>query len=94
MTYVCASVCVCVCVGVCVCACVCVCVCMHTMITVKGNIYTLLGILAEVYPEHVVVYSERLVSMYVGALKAEVCAKRPFHKYSFCSYLLLLLFFI
>ena len=46
------------------------------MILVKGNIYTLLGVLAEVYPQYVIVYSERLVTLYVNALKAEVSAAR------------------
>ncbi|XP_076445486.1 DNA-dependent protein kinase catalytic subunit-like [Babylonia areolata] len=43
--------------------------------TVKGNIYTLLGVMAEVYPEYVTVYSERLASLYVSALKAEMTSK-------------------
>ncbi|KAK7506702.1 hypothetical protein BaRGS_00002177 [Batillaria attramentaria] len=43
--------------------------------TVKGNIYTLLGVLSEVYPEYVTMYSERLVGLYVNALKAEMTSK-------------------
>ncbi|KAL8588519.1 hypothetical protein ACOMHN_043868 [Nucella lapillus] len=43
--------------------------------TVKGNIYTLLGVMAEVYPEYVTMYSERLAALYVSTLKAEMTSK-------------------
>ena len=84
--------------GLCVCVCVCVCtsvcarLCVHMLVLVKGNIYTLLGVLAEVYPVYVIAYSERLVSLYISALKAEVCAHNwllctdIFQKYYLCSY--------
>jgi len=48
-----------------VCACVCVC-------AVRSNLYHLLGIFAAVYPEHMVKYSNKLLEVYVGMLKAEV----------------------
>jgi len=41
-------------------------------IQVRGNIYVLLGVIAEVFPEYMMPYSERLVSVYLGTLKTEV----------------------
>ncbi|XP_041364232.1 DNA-dependent protein kinase catalytic subunit-like [Gigantopelta aegis] len=43
--------------------------------SVKGNIMNLLGVLSEVYPEKMLVYSDRLVSLYASALKAEMSSK-------------------
>ncbi|XP_052262779.1 DNA-dependent protein kinase catalytic subunit-like isoform X1 [Dreissena polymorpha] len=43
--------------------------------TVKGNIYVLLGVLAEVYPEFMMPYSERLTSIYLATLKSEMGSK-------------------
>ncbi|XP_052761107.1 DNA-dependent protein kinase catalytic subunit-like isoform X2 [Mya arenaria] len=43
--------------------------------TVKGNIYVLLGVVAEVYPENMMPYSERLISVYLGSLKTEMGSK-------------------
>ena len=38
----------------------------------KENIYILLGVVSEVYPEYMTDYAQRLVNLYIGALKAEV----------------------
>jgi len=40
--------------------------------TVRANLYHLLGVFASVYPEHMIKYSNKLLEVYVGALKAEV----------------------
>ena len=42
------------------------------MCAVRANLYHLLGIFAAVYPEHMVKYSNKLLDVYVGMLKAEV----------------------
>ena len=42
-------------------------------VIVKRCIYALLGKCAEVFPELLVDYSNKLVEVYVRALKAEVC---------------------
>ena len=42
------------------------------LFSVKGNILHLLGVLAEVYPEEMLVYSDRLINLYVSTLKTEV----------------------
>lgn len=34
--------------------------------------YILLGVIAEVYPEYMTPYAERLNGLYLGAIKAEV----------------------
>ena len=39
----------------------------------KYGIYSLLGTLAEFFPEFMVARADRLVQIYVGVLKAEVC---------------------
>ena len=39
---------------------------------VKYWLYALLGIFAEVFPEHMIGQSDRLVSIYVSVLKSEV----------------------
>ena len=49
------------------------CLCPPLLSTVRGGIFQLLGTLCEVYPEHMVTYSERLVGIYMRTLKAEVC---------------------
>ena len=41
-------------------------------VLVRANIYHLLGLFGELYPEHVTKYSNRLFDIYVGALKTEV----------------------
>ena len=43
--------------------------CAHA---VRANLYHLLGVFAAVYPEHMVKYSNKLLGVYVGVLKAEV----------------------
>lgn len=43
--------------------------------TVKCWLYTLLGTLAEVFPEHMISQSDRLVSIYVSVLKSEMTSK-------------------
>ncbi|KAK6170524.1 hypothetical protein SNE40_018898 [Patella caerulea] len=43
--------------------------------SVKGSIYYLLGVIAEVYPEHMMTYSSRLLDLYKSALKQEMTAK-------------------
>ncbi|XP_048248370.1 DNA-dependent protein kinase catalytic subunit-like [Haliotis rufescens] len=43
--------------------------------SVKANVYQLLGVISEVYPELMANYSERLVGLYVNALKAEMESK-------------------
>jgi len=45
----------------------CICTC-----AVRANLYQLLGVFAAVYPEHMIKYSNRLLEVYVKALKAEV----------------------
>ena len=40
--------------------------------TVKFWLYLLIGKFAEVFPEHMIIHSDRLVSMYVNILKEEV----------------------
>lgn len=42
------------------------------VISVKQQILRLLGVFAQVYPEEMVNYSERLVDVYVRTLKSEV----------------------
>jgi len=39
---------------------------------VRSNLYHLLGIFAAVFPEYMVNYSNKLLEVYVGSLKAEV----------------------
>lgn len=41
-------------------------------LTVKQGIYILLGVIAEVYPEYMVTYADRLTGLYVNAIKMEV----------------------
>ena len=41
-------------------------------ITVKESIYVILGLLAEIYPEHMTQYAGKLADIYLRALKAEV----------------------
>ena len=41
-------------------------------IVVKQIIYNLLGVLAEIYPEKMVNYSERLIDLFMRTLKQEV----------------------
>ncbi|GFR68847.1 DNA-dependent protein kinase catalytic subunit-like [Elysia marginata] len=43
--------------------------------SVKASIYNLLGVIAEVYPDLMTLYEDKLVGLYVGALKAEMTAK-------------------
>ncbi|XP_033751348.1 DNA-dependent protein kinase catalytic subunit-like [Pecten maximus] len=43
--------------------------------TVKENIFVLLGVVAEVYPEHMTSYAERFIGLCVTSLKAEMTAK-------------------
>ncbi|XP_069123844.1 DNA-dependent protein kinase catalytic subunit-like [Argopecten irradians] len=43
--------------------------------TVKESIFVLLGVVAEVYPEHMTSYSERFIGLCVSSLKAEMTAK-------------------
>ncbi|KAL4240201.1 hypothetical protein ACF0H5_000995 [Mactra antiquata] len=43
--------------------------------TVKEKIYIILGIIAEIYPEFMTPYSERLIGIYLGALKIEMNSK-------------------
>lgn len=38
----------------------------------KENIYILVGVISEIYPEYMAGYSERLVGLYICALKTEV----------------------
>ena len=38
----------------------------------KSGLYALLGTFAEVFPEHMIGQSDRLVSIYVNVLKSEV----------------------
>jgi len=45
-------------------------ICM--LFAVRSNLYHLLGIFAAVFPEHMVKYSNKLLEVYVGSLKAEV----------------------
>ena len=45
---------------------------MMFLLSVKCWLYTLLGTLAEVFPEHMISQSDRLVSIYVSVLKSEV----------------------
>lgn len=45
------------------------CVCVFA---VRSNLYHLLGIFAAVFPEYMVKYSNKLLEVYVGSLKAEV----------------------
>ena len=40
---------------------------------VRAGIFQLLGSLCEVYPEHMITYSERLVDIYMRTLRTEVC---------------------
>jgi len=42
------------------------------MFVVRSNLYHLLGIFATVFPEYMVKYSNKLLEVYVGSLKAEV----------------------
>ncbi len=42
------------------------------LFSVKYGIYSLLGTLAEFFPEFMVTRADRLVQIYVGVLKAEV----------------------
>ena len=39
---------------------------------VKHWLYAILGTFAELFPEHVISQSDRLVSMYISVLKSEV----------------------
>ena len=39
---------------------------------VKSGLYALLGTFAEVFPEHMIRMSDRLVSIYTSVLKSEV----------------------
>ena len=41
-------------------------------IVVKQIIYNLLGVLAEIYPEKMINYSERLIDLFMRILKQEV----------------------
>ncbi|XP_064600499.1 DNA-dependent protein kinase catalytic subunit-like [Liolophura sinensis] len=43
--------------------------------TVKQGIYILLGVIAEVYPEYMVKYADRLTGLYVNAIKTEMTTK-------------------
>ena len=38
----------------------------------RSNLYHLLGVLAAIYPEHMIKYSNKLLEVYVGSLKSEV----------------------
>lgn len=40
--------------------------------TVREKVYILLGVIAEVFPEYMTPYAERLNGLYLGAIKAEV----------------------
>lgn len=40
--------------------------------TVREKVYILLGVIAEVFPEFMTPYAERLNGLYLGAIKAEV----------------------
>ena len=42
------------------------------LFAVRSNLYHLLGIFAAVFPEYMVKYSNKLLGVYVGSLKAEV----------------------
>ena len=42
------------------------------MFSVKAEIYHLLGVFAETYPAVMVTYSDRLLTVYIRTLKAEV----------------------
>ena len=48
------------------------CVFIFHPVTVKESIYVILGLLAEIYPEHMTQYASKLVDIYLRALKAEV----------------------
>jgi len=39
---------------------------------VKEKAYIILGVIAEVYPEFMTPYAERLTGLYLGAMKVEV----------------------
>ena len=39
---------------------------------VKEKAYIILGVIAEVYPEYMTPYAERLTGLYLGAMKVEV----------------------
>ena len=41
-------------------------------VSVKQHIYHILGVLAEVYPEKMIMYSDKLLEVYIRALKIEV----------------------
>lgn len=43
-----------------------------SVFAVRSNLYHLLGIFAAVFPEYMVNYSNKLLEVYVGSLKAEV----------------------
>ncbi|XP_068717854.1 DNA-dependent protein kinase catalytic subunit-like isoform X1 [Montipora capricornis] len=43
--------------------------------TVKSGLYALLGTFAEVFPEHMIVQSDRLVSIYINLLKSEMMSR-------------------
>ena len=45
------------------------------MFTVKQRIYHLLGVIAEVYPELMINYSDRLVDLYVRTIKTQMTSK-------------------
>ena len=48
------------------------CIFIFHPITVKESIYVILGLLAEIYPEHMTQYAGKLADIYLRALKAEV----------------------
>ena len=45
---------------------------VDNIFSVREKIYILLGVIAEVYPEYMTQYADRLTGIYLGALKAEV----------------------
>ena len=50
---------------------------MLFLFVVKCWLYALLGTFAEVFPEHMISQSDRLVSIYVNVLKSEVLYVLP-----------------
>ena len=57
---------------------------------VKHWLYAILGTFAELFPEHVISQSDRLVSMYINVLKSEVLQ----HPHIYCYVNVILLYYL
>lgn len=49
------------------------------LVAVKAQIYHLLGVFAEVYPELMINYSEKLLDLYIRTLREQVMQEHHLH---------------